>query len=340
MARAADSTHLPKRCPKAIRMASNFTSNTFFGPAPVPVLSWMAAARICECNKQFQTMLGVTPPSVTKLSLSAFVERNSLADFLRHLRESRTTGKVATATVLLRGRGREMIPARLFTQLIRLDRALRYRIIIVDDSERQQMQAVVRRDRQANQDFIDSIEAIVWEMDAESGRTTFISRKAERLLGFKRDDWDDAGEFRAKHLHVEDRERVLNELAMAISRREGFVTEYRMITPDRRVVWLCDTITFREVAGRLKACGVAVDISERKAAESKISLAAEELERRVKERTAELRWTVSELESFSYTLSHDMRAPLRSIQGYAELILKSAAGGASPNGPITWAASC
>jgi PAS domain S-box-containing protein len=286
--------------------------------------------RICECNEQFRTMLSANSAAVTKLPLSAFVERNSLAEFLRHLRECRITGKVATTAVSLRGSGGAVIAARLFSQLIRIDHSFRYRIIIIDDTERQHVLEEVRRDRQANQDFIDSIEAIVWEMDAESGRTTFISRKAERLLGFKREDWADAGEFRAQHLHVEDRERVLNELNLAISHRQGFVTEYRMITPDRRIVWLCDTITFREVAGRLKVCGVAVDISERKAAERKVSLAAAELERRVEERTVELRWTVSELESFSYTLSHDMRAPLRSIQGFAELILKSAAGGASP----------
>ena len=50
-------------------------------------------------------------------------------------------------------------------------------------------------------------------------------------------------------------------------------------------------------------------------------LARDELEQRVNERTAELRETVHDLEAFSYSLSHDLRAPLRAMQGYAQLLL-------------------
>ena len=49
---------------------------------------------------------------------------------------------------------------------------------------------------------------------------------------------------------------------------------------------------------------------------------AELLERTVEERTGKLRETIGELEAFSYSISHDMRAPLRSMYGYAELVIK------------------
>jgi PAS domain S-box-containing protein len=69
------------------------------------------------------------------------------------------------------------------------------------------------------------------------------------------------------------------------------------------------------------------DITERKRAEREllaakdvISRHASQLEGVVNERTSELRQTVSELEAFSYSVSHDMRAPLRAMQGYAELV--------------------
>jgi signal transduction histidine kinase len=48
----------------------------------------------------------------------------------------------------------------------------------------------------------------------------------------------------------------------------------------------------------------------------------EQLEKTVSERTAELRETIGELEAFSYSISHDMRAPLRAMQGYAQALLE------------------
>lgn len=55
-------------------------------------------------------------------------------------------------------------------------------------------------------------------------------------------------------------------------------------------------------------------------AQEKLSLHAENLERQVAERTASLRETIGELEAFSYSISHDMRAPLRAMQSFAHIL--------------------
>lgn len=71
-----------------------------------------------------------------------------------------------------------------------------------------------------------------------------------------------------------------------------------------------------------------VDLSERKATEQALARAKEELERNnrelesiVAERTAKLRETIGELEAFSYSISHDMRSPLRAMQGFSQALV-------------------
>jgi PAS domain S-box-containing protein len=106
-----------------------------------------------------------------------------------------------------------------------------------------------------------------------------------------------------------------------ISRYE---TDVRFIRKDGSPVWVHVTgSSVRDGHGKLQYLVVLVeDISTRKQAEEALQRLNLELESRVLERTSELLNLNQELESFNYSIAHDLRAPLRGVDGFSHLLLE------------------
>ena len=122
-------------------------------------------------------------------------------------------------------------------------------------------------------------------------------------------------------IHPEDRPRI-EDLWHSGRLGSRFDLEYRIQRPDGSIRWVRDRGFPVETGPGKIICvaGIAEDITVRKEIEEARARNREELEQLVEERTTKLRHTVAELEHFSYALTHDMRAPLRAMHGYAEFL--------------------
>jgi PAS domain S-box-containing protein len=125
-------------------------------------------------------------------------------------------------------------------------------------------------------------------------------------------------------IHSEDRPAVRESLAQALAgaNNGSYHHEFRVRWADGTVHWIVShgRVQFGEKGGlrrALRFTGVNADITERKQAELEIRQLNSELEKRVRERTVQLEIANKELEAFAYSVSHDLRAPLRGIDGWS-----------------------
>lgn len=120
-------------------------------------------------------------------------------------------------------------------------------------------------------DLVDSIDGIVWESDAKTFNFLFVSKRAERLLGYPIECWYQPG-FWKNHIHPKDRERACAYCVASTQAQIPHEFEYRMIAADGRTVWLRDIVTVISEFGSPSILrGIMVDITAQKVLEEALS---------------------------------------------------------------------
>lgn len=150
---------------------------------------------------------------------------------------------------------------------------------------------------------------------------TYTSPYIFKTMGYRKDDFRNINAY--EFIHEDDISNVMETLkisqdcpGIAVS------TQFRFLQKDGQYRWiegtstnLLDDETVNGIVCNLK------DITERKQSEEAIQELNKSLEMKITERTSELQDAIKDLEAFSYSVSHDLRSPLRIIMGYAKLLI-------------------
>jgi len=204
-------------------------------------------------------------------------------------------------------------------------------VVTTDITERTQAEEALHENRELLHSIISGTPDAVYVKDMEGRYLLFnlaaqqvTGKKAEEVLG--RDDREIFSPEEAQVMMKEDR-TVMGTRAVEIF--ENALTD----ALGRKRVFLNTKGPLFDEQGNLSGTfGISRDISEQKQVEQEFRHLNDELDKRVAERTAQLEAANREQESFSYSVSHDLRSPLRHINSYAAILMEELGSGVSPEG--------
>ena len=193
---------------------------------------------------------------------------------------------------------------------------------LIDITGRKQAVEALRQSEERFRLLIEGVKDYGIFMLDPDGRVISWNSGAKQIEGYGAEEI--IGQPCSRFYTAEDVERGNPEKALKVAASEGRSEgESWQVRKDGSRYWANVIITaVQDEAGRLRGfSNVTRDFTERKRAEEGIRKLNEELERRVIARTAELEAANKELETFTSSVSHDLRAPLRQIAGFSKILL-------------------
>ena len=191
-----------------------------------------------------------------------------------------------------------------------------------DVTQRRKQQAQLRLLQKAVARLNDMVIIMEAGDQHESGpRIVFVNDAFERQTGYSSEDviGRPLGKWAPK-----SQQSQVERIGMAMKNWQPVRAEVAIYTKSGQELWLeIDLAPIADESGRFTHwVAVDRDISERRHQQQEILSLNNDLEERVRQRTAQLAAANKELESFAYAVSHDLRSPLNTVDGFSQLLLK------------------
>ena len=284
-----------------------------------------AGASILAVNSGFTRITGYAADEVIgrnpRLLQSGVQERDFYEEMWRTLR---TTGRWRGEGINRRKSG-ELYPELLSISAVRNAEGgiTNYIGVFSDLSERLAQERAVREMRERLDLALDAGGVGTWLWEPGSGRLECDERACELIVGSQNNP-PRTFEALLDRIPVYERPRVMDAFMRPTRQQLAFRAEFRVVLldgTDRHLVARARPHC-GETDGVCRVFGVVWDVTERYLREREIRELNATLERRVQARTADLQSAVAELESFSYSVAHDLRAPLRSLDGFSKILIE------------------
>ncbi len=191
--------------------------------------------------------------------------------------------------------------------------------------ERQQGEEALRSSQQRMDNIVANSPGAIYRCTNDAEWTMeFLSAAITRITGYSAEDFlGNRIRSYASIIHPDDRRIVREAVSVALERKTQYQMDYRLLVKDGTTRWVHEQGQgLFDPDGRLNILdGFIFDITEQRKAEQEIKRLNQELEQRVSDRTRQLEEANKELETFAYSVSHDLRAPLRAIDGFSRILL-------------------
>jgi PAS domain S-box-containing protein len=184
----------------------------------------------------------------------------------------------------------------------------------IDITERKEAEQALKESEQLFRMISNTIPIMIWMLDPK-GEITFVNETCMNFTGLSFEE--SIGDTMSHFFHPDDIDPLRIIIQQAYQDKKPFLTEQRKVFHRNEYRWtIVQGVPYYDNLSRFKGyIGTTIDINERKQYK-------EELERMVGEKTSALNAMNQELEAFSYSVSHDLRTPLRGIDGISQLIYK------------------